>query len=234
MKYHIMRNIQPRRVISRIQWLILSLLYLPLVSSCFAQSSINSPQVLEETFWYDGNIKKSLWFTINRVAIIPDKTGSEDIEALAEILRKKVPGASAVIELENRIIYLGIPEIKNVDGLTETVQKLNQLPNIKNISPLFFQDSKQTRDWQLLSGELIIHFKSEWTEPEISRWFVDKNLSVIEQFSFARNAYRVIQVDNARTSLDMANELYESGDVKFSYPNWIRNRSARESRGPRR
>ncbi len=229
-----MRNIQPRRVISRIQWLISSLLYLPIVTSCFAQPSINSPPVLEETFWYDGNIKKNLWFTINRVAIIPDKIRSEDIQALAEILRKQMPGASTVIEQENKIIYLGIPEIKNVNDLTGTVQKLKQISNIKNISPLFYQDSKQTRDWQLLSGELIIHFKSEWTEPEITRWFVDKNLSIIEQFSFARNAYRVIQVDNARTSLDIANEIYESGDVKFSYPNWIRNRSARESRGPSR
>jgi len=223
-----MRNMWLLRVPKKILWLISPIILLPFVNSCFAQNSVSNTPVFQETYWYDGNIKKPLWFATDEVAIIHNNNSGDDIQALQEMLRKSVPGTSVLSELDSEIIHLAIPDVKSIDQLNNTIKALKQTLNVKNISRVFLQNNGTTKDWQLLSGELIIHFRPEWNESEIVKWLDDRNLNIIEEFSFAKNAYRVKQTDETRDSLEVANEIYEYDDVTFSYPNWIKNRTTRE------
>ena len=201
---------------------IFPIFLLPFASSAVDLTTIASNN--QERYWYDGNIKKYIRTTTDEVAIIHNSSSPADKNSQLEMLRASEPGMSVLSESDNNITHLKVPDVSGANSLGNKIEELKQGQFIKTISPVFRQDNLSRENWQLLSGELIIHFRPEWNESEIVEWLDDRNLSVIEGFSFANNVYKVKQEDETRDSLEVANEIYESGDVKFSYPNWIKKR----------
>ncbi len=178
-------------------------------------------------YWYDGTIKKQITAVKNELAVIHYRSTPVSKSTQLEMLRASEPGLSVVSEIDNNITRYRVPDMDNARPLSDKLEELRKGRSIKTVSLIYSQDIWSRDDWMLLSGELIIHFRPDWNEARIIEWFEDRNLEIIEKFSFAKNVYKVKQRDEARDSLELANEIYESGEVLFSYPNWINKRVSR-------
>jgi kexin len=70
-----------------------------------------------------------------------------------------------------------------------------------------------------LTGEIIVHFKPDWNENRIAEWAKNMDLEIIKSFPFSPNTYLFKAGPNLK-SLEIANQIYISGEVIYAYPNW--------------
>jgi hypothetical protein len=65
-----------------------------------------------------------------------------------------------------------------------------------------------------------------WDESRISQWVSDQGQSIESKAEFGTNFY-IIASPSGLASLEIANGLYETGDVLLASPNWWRERYAK-------
>lgn len=72
-----------------------------------------------------------------------------------------------------------------------------------------------------LSGNIVVRFKSEWSEAQIQKWIATQTLTQIKRLNGIKPTY-VLGVGGGLEALARANAIHESGEVVYAMPEWWR------------
>lgn len=85
-------------------------------------------------------------------------------------------------------------------------------------SPVF-RESQATGKMRALPGDVIVQFAPDWDESRVSQWVSDQGQSIKSKAEFGTNFY-ILATPAGLASLEVANSLYETGEVLLASPNW--------------
>lgn len=86
-------------------------------------------------------------------------------------------------------------------------------------SPVFREGDSPAGRLMALPGGVMVEFKPNWTDTQVSAWLASKSLTVEHRMGIQGNWY-VIHSPAGQAALDLANAIHESGDVVSASPNW--------------
>ncbi len=203
------------------KWIFLSLVMLlitPHIS--FAMSSntkanIDDKQVeekLQQYTWYDGNQKRSVWVNPSLMAEFNMPT----------------EGTTAVKSSSTSNVKTQMPFVRFIKIKTDasTLQTERKIQGKSQLSPVLHNVASTTGTKRALPGNVIVQMQRDWSQEKIENWFKKHNLTAIKPLTFAPNAF-LIQSKAGLESLNLANKLYETGDVVLASPNWWQERVKR-------
>lgn len=159
---------------------------------------------LQHYFWYDGNQKRTVWANPDLVAEF---------------------NSSAQSNTENSAQKINIPPTF-IQFLTIETDKTTLKSTGKQRSPVLHSSASISGAKKALPGNVIVQMKPSWTAEQINTWFEKQNITAIRPLTFAPNAF-LIQSNAGLESLNLANRLYETGDVVLASPNWWQERTTR-------
>ncbi len=202
------------------KWIFLSLAMILITPhTSFAMSSntkmnVDNKQVeekLQQYAWYDGNQKRSVWVNPHIMAEFSTPTKEATIKS------------STTSNVKTPMPFVRFIEIKTD---TNSLQAVKQSPEKSQLSPVLHNVASTTGTKRALPGNVIIQMNPDWSQEKIENWFKKYNLTAIKPLTFAPNAF-LIQSKAGLESLNLANKLYETGDVILASPNWWQERATR-------
>lgn len=162
----------------------------------------------ENYYWYESGVKKTLYMDNELVAEFGPASDEESAVKNAE------PSAS-------RAMVRGGAAIWRVVSPKSTLQKSTALKTSAGVSPVFREGGNHGGRMMSLPGNVIVSFKSDWSEQKVKGWAAAKNLEIADILNIGKNAY-VLKTAPGLESLNLANKLQESGEVEAAVPNWWR------------
>lgn len=182
--------------------------------------SNNSEPLSEEQhhYWYDGDKKRSIWNNPHMIAELNPKP--EQINQLKSryAVSEVVAESSSTIRywrFEDRAVNIN-NVVKNLQ--IESVTKLTASPKF---SPVFHDAASTGGSKRVLPGNVIVQLNVTWDIMQVEAWFMMQGVTVIRSISMAPNSF-LIKSEPGIDTLEMANRLYETGDVILSTPNWLK------------
>ena len=157
-------------------------------------------------YWYDSGVKKPLYMDNELVAEFGAGSLGESAVERAE------PGAS-------RIRAGGGASVFRVGSAGAVMQKSASLKPGAAVSPVFREGGNPGGRMMSLPGNVIVFFKTDWTEQDVKGWAAAKKLEIVSKLDVGGNAY-VLKTGPGLESLNTANMIQESGEVEAATPNW--------------
>lgn len=147
-------------------------------------------------YWYDGSKKRSIVM---------------DASVIASFGKDQAPGVDVTGNIKGGVRLFDVSQ----SGGSKTVLRSS---DDDTISPLFYDAASRGGQRRALPGGVVVRLNSSWSRDQALQWFADRNLSVINELAI-KNTF-VIAAPAGRASLELANSLYETGEVQMSSPNW--------------
>jgi hypothetical protein len=167
-----------------------------------------TPSMAEDSYyWYDSGVKKGLHMDSELVA---DFDSASDEESA---VRKANPNASRVKGQH------GGTKLWKVASPKSAVKKSAAMKPGAGVSPVFREGGHPGGRIMSLPGNVVVFFKSDWSEQTVKDWVAAQNLEIVDKLNIGKNAY-VIKTGPGLESLNLANKLQESGEVESATPNW--------------
>lgn len=94
------------------------------------------------------------------------------------------------------------------------------------VSPVFHEGGSSAGRLMALPGGVLVNFKADWTAQQVTDWAAAKGLAVDKKLAIGQNWY-VIKSAPGQASLDIANQIHQSGEVVSASPNWWKEVSTR-------
>jgi hypothetical protein len=176
--------------------------------------------------WYKGNQEKYVWLSNDEIAIFPKQRAGRTRGVLERAV-KDLGFGGEIIKQNDFVIYMKLLQRRSRGEFEKMTNELQDQEEIKCISPVFYSGLKDSGARMALTGEIIIHFSPDWDKNKIEGWSKKKGLSLIKSFDFSTNTF-LFDAGSAMKSLELANDIYLSGEVLYSYPNWLKTRVTRQ------
>jgi hypothetical protein len=177
--------------------------------------------------WYDGQ-------KLRKAMIVPDmiaEFGGLDLKnlrlapALTSPLTPKkslqlnevFPDVQFYAE-KNSVKLWKVPRKFKVASLNKKSQKLH-LSSGAHYSPLFREGEQGEGRMSALPGNVIVIFYSNWSTEKIKKWAFQHHLVMLKNLENSSQIW-MVQSPPGLESLQLANQLYETGEVLASIPNW--------------
>jgi len=179
----------------------------------------------QPVYWYERAVKKRAWMSTDEVAVFPAK--GEGVRLNANLLAREFHPRAGITKRNNFAIYLKSPDPVGKDLLFEKIRTIKTLRRVRRASPVFYPSKRKHPDARMvLTGQIIVQYPREYTEAQIASMEEEYGLERVKEFGFAKNTF-LYDAGDGLDSLEVANSLYESGQVIYAYPNWLRGRSKR-------
>lgn len=179
--------------------------------------------------WFNGEREEWVWMVDDEVVVFKKNKKESDEKEKNTIMSDQaladeiIPGA--IIESANeKITFYKLPEKKEIKELQSVCKSLSKKTNVKHASSVFYPGFRNPESRMALTGEIIVHFKSTQTNENLDEFAKKYGLKLIRSFDFSPNTY-LFDARLAEDSLDLANKIHKSGEVKYAYPNWLRSYS---------
>ena len=99
------------------------------------------------------------------------------------------------------------------------IQSLQTNQPAGKYSPVFHDGSGSSTSMRALPGNIIVYLNPSWNATEVNTWLKARKLEVVKKLEIGQNIY-LIKTGPGLESLDTANNLYKSGEVKAAFPDW--------------
>jgi hypothetical protein len=86
-------------------------------------------------------------------------------------------------------------------------------------SPVFHDAPNQSASMRSLPGNVIVYLNPDWNQDQITLWMATRGFKVIKKLKIKSNVY-VLETGPGMEALQLANALYESGEVIAAFPDW--------------
>ncbi len=159
-------------------------------------------------YYYDGGKQRPLLLDDTLVAVFG---------ATPAAVRSALPGAQATRMKGGATIY------RAQAGSYKTM--LGVAPGAA-VSPVFHEGASTAGRLMALPGGVLVNFKADWTAQQVNDWSAAKGLVIDKKLSIGQNWY-LIKSPAGQASLDLANQLQQSGEVESASPNWWKEVSTR-------
>ncbi len=177
--------------------------------------SIAQDEKLERYTWFNGDREEVVSSALDEVGIFVKKDSK--INNIQEIVQSYDSQATLIKDYDY-VTLLSVPRQSNYNIMEEKNSKFKSQTG-NNANPVFYGGQKKDQSPMVLTGEIIVHFRQDWDENKITNWANDIGIEIVEKFSFSPNTY-LFRAGSGLRSLELANQIYLSGDVIYAYPNW--------------
>ena len=154
--------------------------------------------------WYDGKTKRKVWMNDKLVS----EFGTDEV-------RRNFSDAKPV---QGRFGNARIYRLENYTS-EHVSRSMHSRSNAVNVSPIFHDVNSPTAAMRALPGNVIVVLKKNRSEEEATAWLKGRNLQVLEKLPFSKNAF-LVKSESGLSTLQLANELYETGELEISQPDW--------------
>lgn len=178
----------------------------------YGQKSQDPSEGLDKYNWYDGDRKEQVFMSPDEVAIF-----TKNVQNKGDVAKRFDPKA-VIIKDYDYLMIIQLPQKNTAPGLEDKIIRFNQDTGHRANLVFYKGDQKKDQAMKVLTGEIVAQFKN-WDESAVSEWAKDNNVDVIKKFSFSPNTY-LLDAGPGFKSINVANQLYESGNAVYSYPNW--------------
>jgi len=175
-------------------------------------------ETLEESvYYYDGKHRRELWLDPELLADFAPSESSKSTFLAAVPTAQERPGTNPSLRLWK------LPTGYDVRILAED---MNAGPAPDGFSPVLRSGRSPRTQAYSIPGGVIVVFKPEWTTGEIEAWARQRVLEFASPLAMGKNAF-LIESAAGLPSLELANEIFESGEVVSAQPNFWREASPR-------
>ena len=126
-------------------------------------------------------------------------------------------------DLSNETLPYGLVLIETKQGLdsndiSESIERLNELPEIKYITPVFQSVSVKL----ILMDEFIVRFRPDITKQQIEAMNKENGIAVVSKSPYRQNRY-VLRIINPKdkNAIKVANFYNENQQTKYACPNFL-------------
>ncbi len=158
-------------------------------------------------YWYDGPKKRTIRLSEDLVAEMSDTGTPGRVKALD-------PGATLTGKGSATVRIYKLSAGKKARDVVKAAEVAGSTVRHSEV----FRDGRGGR-LRSLPGDVIVVFRKDWTEEQSQNWLTTRKLAVKEKLGFTKNAY-LVDAPSGEAGLDLANRLFETGDLKISAPNW--------------
>lgn len=180
------------------------------IDNGISKSGAAKSGLLQAYTWYDGDRKRKVWLDPGLMAEFPQgavETG---------LIQKKYPDAGMWdIHRNVRIWEL------DVKSFTSTALKPDEtaIQAPFKYSPVFHDAATESASIRALPGNVIVYLNPAWDQDRIRRWMEIRGFEIIKMLNVRPNVY-VVKTEPGIEALELANALYESGEVVAAFPDW--------------
>lgn len=174
---------------------------------------------LDKYDWYNGNIKEDISLVSDEIVIFTKgkKYTDEITDEITDWIIKNFDQNTVFVNSHDYVKIVRLPKKLDIKSLEEKINRFQDDTGIR-ANLVFNRGSEEDR--MALTGEVIVKFKDDWDYNKVSEWTKNNNVQIAKKLShISTNAY-VLDVGSGIKSVDLANQLYLSGDAEYAYPNW--------------
>lgn len=190
------------------------------IASAISEKNQNTADPgLEEHQWNNGKKSERVFASLDEVAIFRNGKSAEE-------MAKSFDQNAVVTKDYDYLIIISLPQkMKSADLDAKIVNYHANTGHKANF--VFYKGDQKDESRMVLTGEIVVHFKNDWDENRIKEWAKSKHIDIIQKYPFSSNTY-LFKVGPGLKSLDIADQIYQSGEVIYAYPNWwkVMNRKA--------
>lgn len=186
----------------------------PVTKATATNASITSNALTQAYVWYDGDREQKIWMNPQLVADF--SVGAEKQNALQVSNVTATPLQTKQGQPNMRVWKLG-----NVSATasSDTIQSLQARQPAGKYSPVFHDGSGSSASMRALPGNIIVYLNPSWDAAAVDAWLKMRKLEVVKKLEIGPNIY-VIKTGPGLEALNVANNLYKSGEVKAAFPDW--------------
>jgi hypothetical protein len=162
------------------------IIYIP-VTKAEDKDSRAIPEGIEYV-WYKGNRKNHVWLADDEIAIFPEQRVCRARGSLEKPL-KDLGFNGEVIKENDFVTYMKLSQRRSREGIERMTSEFQNQEEIKCISPVFYSGAKAPEARMALTGEIIIHFFTDWDKNKIEDWSKEKCLRLIKH-RFSQEYFR--------------------------------------------
>lgn len=177
-----------------------------LTMGCALNAGVRDASAAQPYHWYDGDKKRTVYL---------DETMIADFNPRPDTAAK----AASASGLSAGRTVSGVRLWKVSSGSATLALKTVRSRDLTGKYSPVFRDGWTTGQMRALPGNVIVQFASEWDEARINKWVSDQGQSIDRKASFGTNFY-ILATPPGIASLEIANALFETGDVLLASPNW--------------
>lgn len=193
-------------------WLFTSVMPLAAQEAPVTGTGLTKAGRLTQSYtWYEGERRKTVWLNPGLIAEFPAAATQQSpipgLYARAVLIRS--PGS--------HIRLWRLPE--GLDPASVLRNLNSQGVQSAKYSPVLHDAPGPTARMRALPGNIIVYFNPAWDRQAISQWVTAHGLRVVRRLAIGPRAY-VLDTGPGLEALDLANTLYETGDVVAAFPDW--------------
>jgi hypothetical protein len=191
--------------------------------SCEKDENLSQPELCpDEYYYYSSDSKIYLKHSLNEVWVEFEQSGITGEIAktiLAEYSFLNTDNFSDSLYYDRFIAIIN--ESSDCTGFKNYLKELNRNNKIYSVTPVFYT-SNTTRDsyWILLSEVVTKNHEELIPESDFISYAETMNLKLIES-KYSTQHFKVKEVETGFEALEIANQIFESGKVHYSHPNFI-------------
>jgi len=160
--------------------------------------------------WFDGDREQRVWLNPELVAEFnPDSQGEQLLKS-ANPVAKIVPSKHQQAGI--RLWQMG----NNSDAALHSLKASHPMGKY---SAVLHDGPSSGGRMRALPGNIIVYLDPQWDEAAIRDWLNTRKLEVVKKLEIGTNVL-VIKTAPGLESLNIANTLYQSGEVKAAFPDW--------------
>lgn len=184
-----------------------------------ANRGVATSMPLTQTYtWYDGEREHTAW--INPVLVAEFNPPASETKSA---LKRALPTTQA---LKGKSPGVRLWLLDGSTSPTSTSRQLNHRQSQGKYSPVLHDSPTAASRMRALPGNVIVYFNPAWSEVNVSTWLQSRGLVVVKKLSLGTNIY-ILKTDPGLPSLELANSLYQSGEVVAAFPEWWQETVAR-------
>ncbi len=160
--------------------------------------------------WYDGERQNTVWLDPQVVAEFNPGESGQHAAVKADAGAKELP-------LRHPQAGIRLWQMNNT-GNAAVSGMAGSNPGGK-YSPVFHDGPNSNSAMRALPGNVIVQLDPAWSEGKVRAWFGSHQLQMIRKINAGVNVY-LIKTSPGMATLEVANALYQGGEVKAAYPDW--------------
>jgi hypothetical protein len=202
---------------------ILLLIGLLFLAACEKEDTLSHPGLCDdEYYYYSGGSKIYLKHSLNKVWIEFEQSG------ITGEMAKSILTDYSFLNTDNfsdslyydRFIAI-IDASSDCTGFKNYLKELNRNNEIFSATPVFYTSDNILDSYWILLSEVLTENNNELiSESDFISYAETLNLELIES-KYSTQHFKVEEVETGFEALEIANQIFESGKVHYSHPNFI-------------
>ncbi|MGE3151719.1 MAG: hypothetical protein AB7G48_10115 [Nitrospiraceae bacterium] len=156
--------------------------------------------------WHDGTSERRVWLDSEQVADLTPGSTSETTLPLGAVLPQSPRG-------------IRLWTVEKGVAPDRLVKELGAGGGRGKFSPVFRDAPSPESPMRLLPGNVIVDLDPTWSQEEVQAWATRHQAEVLAKLPIGGNMV-VIKTAPGLAALELANQLYRSGEVRAAFPDW--------------